>query len=185
MSRVGRSPVPIPPEVVIQLIDDVAGVRAVVKGAQGELNRTFHPFVAIAQEDGQLIVSLREESSKGSAIHGLSRALLNNMVVGVSQGFQKTLEISGAGYRAQATETSVTLQVGHSHPVTVDAPSGVTVRVEANTRVHVAGADKQAVGETAARIRAVRKPGVYTGKGIRYSDEQVRRKAGKGAGRRK
>ena len=177
-------PVPVPSGVQVDVDDSSDSVSVAVKGPRGELSRRFDSAIAIGQEDGHIVVALKEDAQGKGAIWGLSRSLLNNMVVGVSDGYRKTLEISGAGYRAQPSSTGITLQVGYSHPVEVAAPEGVTLEVEANTRVHVDGIDKQLVGSVAAEIRAVRKPGVYTGKGIRYSDEQVRRKAGKGAGRR-
>lgn len=180
MSRVGRTPIPIPSGVEIRITDSAVAV----KGPRGELARDFHEDVRFEQEDGIVSVYLKDPENGSKGIYGLSRSLLNNMVVGVSEGFRKTLEIQGAGYRAQEAGGGITLSVGYSHTVDVAAPPGVTLQVEANTRVHVEGIDKQAVGQIAARIRAVRPPGVYTGKGIRYAGEQVRRKAGKGAGRR-
>ena len=184
MSRVGRMPIPLPNSVQVKLDDAASGMSVVVKGPRGQLTRQFDPGIKIDQEDGNLLVALKESAQSKGAIWGLSRSLLNNMVVGVLDGYRKTLEISGAGYRAQPSNAGITLQVGYSHPVEIAAPDGIKLEVEANTRVHVDGIDKQLVGSVAAAIRSVRKPGVYTGKGIRYSDEQVRRKAGKGAGRR-
>ena len=184
MSRVGRMPIPVPDGVEVDIDDSAPAASVVVKGPRGELTREFHSAVKIGREDSNILVVLKETARSEGAIWGLSRSLLNNMIVGVTDGFRKTLEISGAGYRAQPSDTGITLQVGYSHPVSVAAPEGITLDIEANTRVHVDGIDKQLVGSVAATIRAVRKPGVYTGKGIRYSDEQVRRKAGKGAGRR-
>ncbi|MBI4236021.1 MAG: 50S ribosomal protein L6 [Chloroflexi bacterium] len=185
MSRIGRMPVPLPLGVQALLEETPLGTAATVRGPRGELHRTFLPAVTIRQEEGRLVVDLREEASKEAAIHGLSRALLNNMVVGVSQGYRRSLEIQGAGYRAQTVPEGLSLAVGFTHPVVIPALTGINFQVEQNTRVHVEGVDKELVGQTAARIRAVRPPQVYTGKGIRYLNEQVRRKAGKATGRRK
>ena len=185
MSRIGRMPVPLPEGVQAGMEDTPQGVHVVVHGPRGELRRLFHPAVAIRQEERRLFVGLRPEAAKEAAIHGLSRALLNNMVVGVSQGFRRSLEIQGAGYRAQAGAEGLSLAVGFTHPVRFPPTPGISFQVEQNTRVHVEGVDKELVGQIAARIRAVRPPEVYTGKGIRYANEQVRRKAGKATGRRK
>jgi large subunit ribosomal protein L6 len=141
--------------------------------------------MTIAQEDGHLVVTRPSDARDLRALHGLTRSLVNNMIVGVSQGFTKTLELQGVGYRAQQADESVVLQVGFSHTVEVQPLPGVTLRVEGNNRIHVEGNDKQVVGEQAARMRAVRPPNVYTGKGVRYLGEQVRRKAGKAGGRKR
>jgi large subunit ribosomal protein L6 len=141
--------------------------------------------VRFDRQNGDMVVQLKEGDEQEGAIQGLSRALLYNMVTGVAQGYRKSLEIQGAGYRAQASGKGISLIVGYTHPVQIEPPAGVSIQVEANTRIHVEGADKEAVGQTAAKIRDVRPPEVYTGKGIRYQGEQVRRKAGKATGRRK
>lgn len=185
MSRIGRMPVPLPSGVQAGLEEGPQGATVSIRGPRGELRRTFHPAVTVRQQDGRLLVDLRQEASKQSAIHGLSRSLLNNMVIGVSQGYRRSLEIQGAGYRAQTVPEGLSLVVGFTHPVVIPAGPGIRFQVEQNTRIHVEGVDKELVGQTAARIRAVRPPEVYTGKGIRYVGESVRRKAGKAAGRKK
>ncbi len=178
-------PIPVPGGVQVTMADDPQGTTIAVKGPRGELTRRFHPAVRFEQNDGVITVHRKDENNRASgAFHGLSRALLANMVTGVSEGYRRTLEIQGAGYRAQQSGPGITLSVGYSHTVDVQPPEGITLEAETNTRLHVDGIDKELVGQTAAKIRAVRKPGVYTGKGIRYQGEQVRRKAGKGAGRR-
>lgn len=178
-------PIPVPGGVQVTMTDDTQGTTIAVKGPRGELTRRFHPTVRFEQEDGVITVYRKDENDRASgAFHGLSRALLSNMVIGVSEGYRRTLEIQGAGYRAQQTGRGITLSVGYSHTVEVQPPEGITLEAESNTRLHVDGIDKELVGQVAANIRKVRKPGVYTGKGIRYQGEQVRRKAGKGAGRR-
>jgi large subunit ribosomal protein L6 len=175
MSRVGNAPITLPSGVDLQ----VDGPRVTVKGPQGELNRRFPERISIAVDDGVATVARSDETRESKALHGLSRALLANMVQGVSEGYRKELEIQGVGYRAQLKGSSLELQVGYSHNVTVEAPSGITFEVPEPTRVSVVGIDKELVGQVAADVRKVRPPEPYKGKGIRYVGEYVRRKAGK------
>lgn len=176
MSRIGLKPIPVPSTVTVQ-VDE--GNQISVKGPKGELRRRLHAEMILEQADGQLVVKRPSEARKHRALHGLTRTLVNNMVVGVTEGFKKDLELSGVGYRAAKDGNALVLQVGFSHPVRRDPPAGITYLVDGTTRVSVQGIDKEAVGEEAAQIRRVRKPEPYKGKGIRYANEQVRRKAGK------
>src|SRR5436853_5544665 len=178
MSRIGRAPIPVPSGVEVTLAD-----RSVtVKGPRGTLARTLPPDSTVDQEDGVLHVKRPDDEREHRALHGLTRSLVNNMVVGVTTGFQKDLEIVGVGYRAIAQgPTTLELALGFSHPVKVEAPEGVTFEVPAPTRITVRGNDKEAVGQVAANIRKLRKPEPYKGKGVRYAGEIVRRKAGKAA----
>lgn len=179
MSRVGKKPIPIPSGVEVK----VSGPRVSVKGSKGTLERTFSDRVSITQENGELVVSRHDDERQSRALHGLSRALLNNMVVGVSEGFRSELTIVGVGYRAIQRGQDLELQLGFSHPVSFAAPPGVTFEVPEPTKIIITGFDKEVVGQVAADIRKLRPPEPYKGKGIRYSNEQVRRKAGK-AGKR-
>ena len=156
----------------------------VVKGGRGTLTQDFSPDISIIQEGDVLRVTRPTDQREHRAFHGLTRALLYNMVVGVSEGYRRSLELVGAGYRVQQSGDNVILQVGYSHPVEIEPLPGLTLTVEGNNRVHVEGIDKQVVGEMAAQIRRVRKPNAYTGKGIRYAGERVRVKPGKAAGRK-
>jgi large subunit ribosomal protein L6 len=160
---------------------DIQGNQVAVSGAKGDLSRTFHPDMEISLEDEQLTVRRPTDQRHHKALHGLTRALLNNMVIGVSEGFQKQLEVQGVGYRVDLQEDgSLHLQLGFSHPVNIAPPEGIEFEVEARTKViTVKGADKELVGQTAAEIRAWRPPEPYKGKGVRYLGEYVRRKAGK------
>jgi large subunit ribosomal protein L6 len=176
MSRIGIKPIPVPNGVMVTIGDRN---NVTVKGPKGELSGSFSPRMKITQEDGQVTVSRPNDARENKALHGLTRSLLNNMVVGVTDGYTKVLEIQGVGYRAQMQGKNLVLNVGFSHPVTMQPPEGITYGVEANTRVTVTGIDKQMVGEQAAKIRIVRPPEPYKGKGIRYQGEYVRRKAGK------
>ena len=176
MSRIGRMPIPVPEGVAVS----IEGNRVTVKGPKGELSRSFDQDMSIALRDNQVIVTRPSDSKRHKAMHGLTRALLANMVTGVSEGFRKTLEIVGVGYRAEIREEKLVLSVGYSHLVPIEPPPGITFRVAKGYRSFtVEGIDKELVGEVAARIRAVRKPEPYKGKGIRYLGERVRRKAGK------
>jgi large subunit ribosomal protein L6 len=175
MSRIGRLPIQLPDGV--EVIQD--GTRVTVKGPLGTLERTLHPEMALERADGELRVVRPTDEPRHRALHGLTRTLVNNMVTGVTTGFTKNLEISGVGYRAQLQGTKLVMALGYSHPVEVDAPAGIEFRVETPTRLGVFGADKELVGQTAAYIRAQRKPEPYKGKGIRYAGEQILRKAGK------
>jgi large subunit ribosomal protein L6 len=175
MSRIGRMPITLPSGVeVIQ-----EGQRLRVKGPLGELTREIHPEMRVEREDGQLVVVRPSDQPRHRALHGLTRSLINNMIVGVTSGFSKGLEISGVGYRAALQGQKLVLSLGYSHPVEVNAPEGIEFRLETPTRLAVFGADKELVGQTAAYIRSRRKPEPYKGKGIRYAGEQILRKAGK------
>jgi large subunit ribosomal protein L6 len=175
MSRIGLKPVPVPSGVEVSIDDH----RVTVKGSKGELTREFHENISFELSDGEVVVSRADDTRESRALHGLSRALLNNMVVGVTEGFSANLEIQGVGYRAAMKGSNLELQVGFSHPVTVSAPDGISFEVPEPTRINVSGIDKQQVGQVAADIRGVRPPEPYKGKGIRYAGEYVRRKAGK------
>lgn len=176
MSRIGMKPITVPGSVDITI-----GTRnhVKVKGPKGELSSDLSPRMIIKQEDGTVEVSRPNDARENKALHGLTRSLLNNMVVGVTEGYTKVLEIHGVGYRAQMSGKNLVLNVGFSHPVQMVPPEGITFAVEGNTRVTVSGIDKQMVGEQAAKIRIVRPPEPYKGKGIRYAGEYIRRKAGK------
>jgi large subunit ribosomal protein L6 len=175
MSRIGKMPVVVPSGVDVSS----AGSRVTVKGPKGELSREVPERISFSMEEGVITVGRPDDTRESKALHGLSRALLNNMVVGVSEGYVKELEIQGVGYRAALKGSSVELQVGFSHSVVVDAPDGVAFEVPEPTKIKVSGIDKELVGQVAATIRKVRPPEPYKGKGIRYSGEYVRRKAGK------
>lgn len=175
MSRIGKQPIPLPKGVEVT----INGQDVAVKGPKGELHREIPTQIAVQLEDGAVAVAPAEESRKARQMHGLCRTLVANMVQGVSQGFEKRLEIQGVGYRAAMKGTTLVLNVGYSNPVEVPPPDGIKMAVEANTNVIVSGISKELVGNTAARIRDVRPPEPYKGKGIRYAGEMVRRKAGK------
>jgi large subunit ribosomal protein L6 len=175
MSRIGKMPVTVPSGVDVK----VDGVQVTVKGSKGELSREFTDRVSFSMDDGVITVAREDDTRESRALHGLSRALLANMVEGVSEGFSKVLEIQGVGYRASLKGSDIELLVGFSHPVNVKAPKGITFEVPEPTRIIVSGIDKEQVGQVAADIRKVRPPEPYKGKGIRYEGEYVRRKAGK------
>ncbi len=176
MSRVGRSPIPVPAGVDIEVRDGMVTVN----GPRGRLARTIPGEITVRQEDGTLLVERPDDQRHNRALHGLTRSLVNNMVVGVTDGFAKDLEIVGVGYRATARgPNQVELALGFSHPVVVDAPEGVSFEVPAPQRISVRGIDKEMVGQVAANIRKIRKPEPYKGKGVRYAGERVIRKAGK------
>ncbi len=175
MSRVGKAPIELPSGVEVSVADGVVSV----KGPKGDLDVSIDARITTTVDDGVVTLSRVDDERHTRALHGLSRALVNNMVVGVSEGYQKDLELVGVGYRAALKGNTLELQVGFSHPVTVEAPDGIEFEVPENTKVIVRGIDKQQVGQVAANVRAVRKPEPYKGKGIRYVGEHVRRKAGK------
>jgi large subunit ribosomal protein L6 len=168
---------PIPLPFGVEVTQEGSNLR--VKGPLGTLERRIHPEMQLEREDGEIRVVRPTDEPRHRALHGLTRTLVNNMVNGVATGFTKNLEIAGVGYRAQLQGTKLVLALGYSHPVEVDAPAGIEFRVETPTRLSVFGADKELVGQTAAYIRAQRKPEPYKGKGIRYAGEQILRKAGK------
>jgi len=176
MSRIGRKPIPVPSGVDIT----ISGQTVKVKGPKGELAHTLaEPITAEQGDDGQLYVNRPNDERKAKELHGLSRTLISNMVVGVTEGYRKSLEIAGTGYRVQAKGSDLEFALGFSHPVVVAAPTGITFTVERPTLFHVAGIDKQQVGEVAANIRKIRPPEPYKGKGVKYQGEVIRRKAGK------
>jgi large subunit ribosomal protein L6 len=175
MSRIGKKPIPVPANVTVS----IDGATVAVKGPKGELRQTFRPEMKISQEDGQLVVERGTDAKEQRALHGLTRALLANMIQGVTQGYRRGLEIIGVGYRAEKKGEALVLSVGYSHQVQYPQPAGISISTPSPTTVVVEGIDKQKVGQVAAEIRSVRPPEPYKGKGIRYQGEQVRRKAGK------
>ncbi|MDP9370053.1 MAG: 50S ribosomal protein L6 [Chloroflexota bacterium] len=176
MSRIGRRPITVPANVDVQ-IDAENVVR--VKGPKGELTSTFNRDITLSREDGTIMVDRPDNAREHRSLHGLTRTLLNNMIMGVTEGYRKDLEIQGVGYRAAMDGRVLVLSVGYSHPVRMEPPDGISYALDGITRISVQGIDKQAVGEEAARIRRQRPPEPYKGKGIRYQGEVVRRKAGK------
>ncbi|MGF1488422.1 MAG: 50S ribosomal protein L6 [Prochloraceae cyanobacterium] len=175
MSRIGKRPILIPKKVEIK----IEGQHIAVKGPKGELERVLPGKILLEQSEETILVKREDDTRLARQRHGLCRTLVSNMVEGVSSGFQKRLQIQGVGYRAQAQGSKLTLNVGYSQPVEMEMPKGIEVKVESNTQVTVSGIDKEIVGNIAAKIRAVRPPEPYKGKGIRYFDEVIRRKAGK------
>ncbi|MCL2575003.1 MAG: 50S ribosomal protein L6 [Defluviitaleaceae bacterium] len=176
MSRIGRMPITIPAGVEVKLEN---GNFMTVKGPKGTLSRQLTPEITITIDNGVMEVTRPNDLKKYRSLHGLTRTLIDNMVVGVTVGYKKSLEIIGTGYRAAKAGNKLTLTLGYSHPVEMEDPEGIASEVEGNTKIHVSGIDKEKVGQYAANIRAKRAPEPYKGKGIRYQGEQVRRKAGK------
>ena len=184
MSRVGQLPITVPQGVTVS----IRGSEVTVKGPKGELSRSFHPEMSVSLNEGILTVERPCDQKNYRALHGLTRSLLANMVDGVDKGFERLLDIVGVGYRVQSAGEKLVLQVGFTHSVEVAPPPGITLTAEGTNRIKVAGPDKEVVGEVAAKIRAIRKPDAYKGKGIRYSGEKVRLKpgkAGRAAGKKK
>jgi len=179
MSRVGKKPIEVPSGV--QITFDENNNQVTVKGPKGTLVKTFNKNIKFKMEDGQLTVERPDETKEIRTIHGTTRALLNNMVVGVSEGFKKTLNLVGVGYRAAAKGKGLEIALGYSHPVIIDEIDGITFTVEKNTTIHIEGIEKELVGQVAANIRSKRPPEPYKGKGVKYSDEHIRRKEGKKA----
>jgi len=181
MSRIGRAPITVPSSVTVT----INGPEVSVKGPKGLLKQTFREELGIEQKDGAITVVRKSEDRTVRALHGLTRTLVANMVKGVTDGFERTLEIVGVGYRAQMEGTKLVLQLGYSHPVEIEPPKGTAIAVGKGNVITVTGSDKQAVGDLAAFIRDKRPPEVYKGKGVKYQGEFIRRKAGKAAGKKK
>jgi large subunit ribosomal protein L6 len=179
MSRIGKKPIEIPKDVTVK----TDGNFVAVKGPKGTLTQEFHKDMILELENGVLTVKRPSDDKLHKALHGLTRTLVSNMVEGVTKGFEKALEINGVGYRAQKTGKKLVLTIGYSHPVEMEDPEGITTEVPAPNKIVVKGCDKQAVGEFAAKIRSMRKPEVYKGKGIKYENEVIRRKEGKTGGK--
>jgi large subunit ribosomal protein L6 len=175
MSRIGRLPIAVPSTVEVT----IDGRHLTVSGPKGTLSRTLHPDISVTREDGTIVVTRPTEQKTHKQLHGLTRTLVNNMVIGVTDGYRKGLEISGVGYRAALSGRKLTLNLGYSHPIEIEPPDGITFELENPTRLSVVGIDKELVGQVAAKVRSTRKPEPYKGKGVRYAGEQVRRKAGK------
>ena len=175
MSRIGRLPITVPSGVDVT----IDGREVTVKGPKGSLSRSLHPDMTVSREDGTIVVTRPTEQKTHKQLHGLTRTLVNNMVVGVTDGYRKGLEITGVGYRAALNGRKLTLNLGYSHQIEIDPPEGITFEVENPTRLAVVGIDKELVGQIAAKVRSTRKPEPYKGKGVRYAGEYIRRKAGK------
>jgi large subunit ribosomal protein L6 len=175
MSRIGRRAIDIPPGVTIEVNNGIVQV----KGPQGILSQTINSRLVLRLDSQKILIERRSNDKKVKALHGLTRTLINNMIIGVTQGFQKTLEIIGVGYRAALDGRSLTLSLGYSHPIIYKAPEGIDFHMNQRNIIVIRGMDKQLVGQVAAQIRAFRKPDPYKGKGIKYAGEQIRRKAGK------
>jgi large subunit ribosomal protein L6 len=175
MSRIGRLPIAVPDGVDVK----IEGRQVTVTGPKGTLSRELHPEMLVTRENGSIVVARPSEAKTHKQLHGLTRTLVNNMVLGVTTGYRKGLEITGVGYRAALVGRKLQLNLGYSHPIEIDPPAGITFEVENPTRLAVVGIDKELVGEIAAKVRSTRKPEPYKGKGVRYAGEQIRRKAGK------
>jgi len=175
MSRIGRLPIAVPSGVDVS----IEGRRVTVKGPRGELTRDLHPDMTVGRDDASLVVTRPTEQKHHKQLHGLTRTLVNNMVVGVTDGYRKRLEITGVGYRASLVGRKLQLNLGYSHPVEIEPPDGISFELENPTRLSVVGIDKELVGQIAARVRSTRKPEPYKGKGVKYAGERIRRKAGK------
>ncbi len=175
MSRIGLMPIPVPAGVKVK----IDGTTITVEGSKGKLSRSIHPDISVKLDGQNLVVARSSDDGMHRALHGLTRTLVANMVQGVTKGFEKLLELSGVGYRGQKTEGGLTLQIGYSHPVTFASPSGINLAMDGNTKIIVSGIDKELVGQTAARIRALRRVDAYKGKGIKYAGEKVKLKPGK------
>jgi large subunit ribosomal protein L6 len=180
MSRIGKQPIPVPVGVTI----NIDGQHVSVKGGKGLLERIVRDEIKIVQQDNELLIDTYDDSSKSSAFRGLFRSLINNMVIGVDQGFNKIMLVEGVGYKASVTGNTLTLNVGYSNPVDFILPLGITASVENNTKISLVSIDKELLGLTASKIRSIRKPEPYKGKGIRYADEHIVRKVGKSAGKK-
>ncbi len=179
MSRIGKKPIVIPSGVNVAQ----SGQSIKVKGPKGELQNEFHPNIKIAVNEKEIIVTRPDDTKENKALHGLTRALIQNMINGVTSSYQKTLDIVGVGYRAELKGTNLLLNIGYSHPIYFMPPEGIALQTPTQTQIIISGIDKQLVGLVAAKIRSIRKPEPYKGKGIKYSDEQILRKAGKTAGK--
>jgi large subunit ribosomal protein L6 len=175
MSRIGRLPITVPAGVDVQ----IDGRQITVKGPKGELSRQLHPDITVSRDNGSIVVTRPTEQKLHKQLHGLTRTLVANMVEGVTNGYRKGLEITGVGYRAALSGRKLTLNLGYSHPIEIEPPSGISFELENPVRLAVVGIDKELVGQIAAQVRSTRKPEPYKGKGVRYAGEQVRRKAGK------
>ena len=175
MSRIGRLPIAVPSTVDVT----IEGRHLTVTGPKGTLSRDLHPDISVNRDENDLVVTRPTEQKTHKQLHGLTRTLVNNMVVGVTDGYRKGLEITGVGYRATLNGRKLTLNLGYSHPIEIDPPEGISFEVENPTRLAVVGIDKELVGQIAAKVRSTRKPEPYKGKGVRYAGEQIRRKAGK------
>ena len=175
MSRIGRLPIPVPAGVDVA----IDGRQVTVTGPKGTLSRALHPDILVARQDDHLVVTRPTEQKTHKQLHGLTRTLVSNMVVGVTTGYRKGLEITGVGYRAVLVGRKLQLSLGYSHPVEIDPPAGIAFELENPTRLAIVGIDKELVGQVAAKVRASRKPEPYKGKGVKYAGERIRRKAGK------